>query len=253
MPLASLQQIVQSTAAAAAAGRLLSAGLARRQAGLFSFVAVYVVCAASLAVLSPDSPAYFWAYLFFDFLSCCLSVWSVAEMFTLSMIGYPGIRTAALRTLFGCLAFSALLTLAIALASWGNRHNGKSHLYYVEVADRSIVFALAVVVAGLIWFLSRYPLHLHRNTYVSCGFFSALLLIRAGADLLYSFSPHFFSHYVDPVEAVLCCLAFLGWACLLTSESAPRPVRVSYEKPDERELLRQLDAMNRMLGGVERR
>jgi len=253
MPPITVAELLQGVAALAAAVRLLSLGLARRQTALLSFVVFNCVTLLLFVSLRSSSPLYFWVFIAYTVLNWAAGFWAVREMFGLSMGAYPGIRTAARWALCATMALAGLLSAAVTVSSWGSGRNGRSNLFYIEVADRSFLFSLAVIVAGLIFFLSRYPLHLLRNTYVSCGFFSAILLCQAAADLFDSVSAHLYSYESDLAISLVCGVLYVGWTALLRREEAPANGRITFEKPDERELLGELEAMNRLLGRVGRR
>jgi len=253
MPTLNEAELFQSAAAMVAAVRLLTLGLARRQNSLVSFLFVTALALLVLSFLAPASQEYFRVFLVSTVLFWLVSFQSVKEMFALSMIEYPGIRTAARWTLYVSLGTSFLVSAALTLSHWQRGPHGAVNLYYIQVADRVIVLTLAVIVAGLLFFLSRYPLHLSRNTYVSCGFFSAVFLCQAAADLIDTFDTRLYSTFFDTCEALLCGVLFVGWAVLLRSETAAPACRVTFDAPRETDLLRQLDAMNRLLSRVGRR
>ena len=116
----------------------------------------------------------------------------------------------------------------------------------------STVF-LAVVILILMLFLSRYPLHLGRNTMVASGFFSAMFLAQAVVRLIDSVSPHLFAGYADYSEVGFTSLCFLGWGFMLQAADAPAPTRVPVNKPREAELLQQLESLNQILSRSARR
>ena len=253
MPTLNEAEIFQSAAALLAALRLLTLGLARRQKGLFSFLCTTSAVCFTLSFLPPASPNYFWIFLSGTLITWLVSIRAVREMFTLSLSEYPGIRTAAGWSLYASLTFSLLISAGLTFSHWQRGPHGTVSLYYVQVVDRVIGLALSVVVAGMMLFLSRYPLHLSRNTNISCFFFSAVFLAQAGIDLVDTFDTKLYSLSFDTVEVLICSGLFVGWTLLLRSEAEAPSRRVSFEDPRESELLRQLDAMNRLLSRVERR
>jgi hypothetical protein len=250
MPAIYLAEFLQGAAAAVAAYRLLSAGLARTQWALFSFLVLNAAALAVLGSLPVASHPYFWIFIGYTALNWLVSCLAVREMFALSMGGYPGIRSAARWSLY--LSVTVAVSLSFLMAALAPTRNGRTNFFYIQLADRSIAFSLAVVVAGLLLFLSRYPLHLSRNTYVSCSFFSAILLCQAAVDLIDSLRTLLFSRYADTAEVLICGLAFLGWAAMVRPERESLSGRITFVRPDETELLRQLEAMNRLLTRVGR-
>ena len=123
----------------------------------------------------------------------------------------------------------------------------RTNLYYILVVQRSVVFTLAIIIVSILLFLTRYPLRLHRNSYVSTVFFSAVFLSEAVEMLIDSLSPHFHSTGVDVAQIGFAAACFVGWAWMLKPEIVGAPVRVTFENPHERELLQQLESLNRLL------
>ena len=82
---------------------------------------------------------------------------------------------------------------------WNTGAHGRQKwgVFYFEVAQRSIVFSLAVVIIAIIFVLSKYPLHLGRNTYVSCAFFSVLFLSEAVQLFVDAMMRELYNRYVD--------------------------------------------------------
>lgn len=76
-------------------------------------------------------------------------------------------------------------------------------------------------------------------------------------DLIDSFREYLFSYQADIAGAMIYAALYAGWAWRLKPETVPEVAaesrQISFEKPDEAELLRQLEAMNRLLIRVGRR
>jgi hypothetical protein len=246
-------EYIQSAASLLAAARLLKLGLARRQTAPLCFLFLFAVSCLVLSSLSAVSAGYFRVFLICTVLNWVISIWVVRDMFRLSLERYPGIQTAARWTLYSSLILSALVSIGLTFSPWQGSPHGRTNLYYVELTDRVIVLTLAVIVAGLLFFLSRYPLHLSRNTYVSCGFFSVIFLSQAIADMIDSFAAWLYSIPFDTAEVLLGGALFLGWALLLRPDNVASPQRFSFDAPRETDLLRQLDSMNQVLSRVGRR
>lgn len=246
--------ISQAAAAAFAAARLLQFRLIGRFAYLFSYLIATALFAAGLSVLDRRSPAYYWTYL-----ASGPTIWATAslavyQMFALVFRDYPGLKTAGRWALNGALALSIITSVVILRMPWSFLSARSTALYYELVLDRSVHFGLAAIIIVLILFLSRYPLHLDRNTYVASGFFSAVFLAESITRFIDGFSPILFSHRVDNPEIVFVALAFAGWGIMLRAASAaPIPARAAANPGREAELLRQLDALNGILTRSVRR
>lgn len=249
-----LADFLQAAVAAVAAVRLFNLGLNRRQPALFAYLIYTALYLFALGSIPSNSAIYFWLYMFFDVLNWIVSLFVVREMFALVLDDYPGIRTAGRWTMYGAIALALTGSLAIARIFWGGGPNGRSpHLYYLLVANRSIVFTLSVVIISILLFLSRYPLHLHRNTYVSSIFFGAVFLSEALVTLIDSLGAHLYSPYADTVQVGFAALCLVAWTMMLGPIRDTAAARITFESPQDHELLQQLDSLNRLLSRAGRR
>ena len=239
--------ISQATAAAFTVARLLQFRLARRFPFLCSYLLFIAVASAFLSVVAELSRLYFWTFMIVEPLSWCVAALAVFEMFALVFANYPGLRTAGRWALYAALGASAFISVSIALTFPRGGSPSSRWLFFELGFDRSVHFSLTVVIAILMWFLSRYPLHLDRNTYIASTVFSAMFLAQAAVKLIDSVSPHLFARYADYPEVAFEALCFLGWGIFLQAANAPAPVRAPVNKPREAELLRQLDSLNGIL------
>ena len=245
--------ISQAAAAAFAAARLLHFGMHRRFLFLCSYLLIVAFSCTVFSVLSHKSKAYFWLYLIANPAIWCAAVLSILEMFTLIFRDYPGLRTAGRWSLNVALALSLSVSFLSLRMPWPNESSNTQWLFYELSLDRSIHFGLAVVTVILLTFLSRYPLHLDRNTYVSSGFFSAMFLVQSLGRLVDSRSQDLFVHYADYSEVAFSALCFVGWGIMLRPVNAAAPERPVPNKPKETELLQQLETLNNILSRAGRR
>lgn len=246
--------ILQAAAAAFAAARLLQLHLFKRFAYLFAYLATTAFFDLGLSVLDRHFHEYYWTYLVADPVVWLTASFAVFQMFSLVFLDYPGLKTAGRWALNGALALSLIAAAVILRTPWSFLSTRSTTLYYEMVLDRSVHFALAAIILVLILFLSRYPLHLERNTYVASGFFSAVFLAESVTRLIDGLTPALFSHAVDNPEIVFVTLAFGAWGIMLrTASSMPKPVRAAAGNIREAELLQQLDALNGILSRSVRR
>ena len=126
-------------------------------------------------------------------------------------------------------------------------------LIYSEIVQRSVVFSLAILILTILYFLSRYPLRLPQNTYISSAFFSALFLSEALQLLIDSLQPLLSNFYLDSVQTAFAAVCLGAWAGLLQPEKAAAPSRVSFTSAHEAQLLEQLESLNQILARAARR
>lgn len=246
--------ILQAAAAAFAVARLLQYRLTSRYIYLFSYLATTALFDVGLSTLSRQSPAYYWTYV-----AASPTIWltaslAVYQMFALIFRDFPGLRTAGRWALNVALALAIIVATLILRSPLPNQSTRTIALYYELVFDRSLHFGLAAIIIVLILFLSRYPLHLDRNTYVASGFFSAVFLAESVTRLIDTLSPALYTNAVDTPEIAFVALAFAGWGVMLQAHSTrPVPARAPANPGREAELLRQLDALNTVLTRSVRR
>ncbi len=250
-----ITELPQAAAAAIAVCRLSWLRLASKFPALVAYLALDALYSFIYAVVSPRSRVYFWVYVAAVPLECILSIFAVRELMALIFDNYPGIRTVGRWTLYAGIALAMSLSLLAAkLLSGGyySSYHTKWGLYYLQSVQRSIVFSLAVAIIALLFVLSKYPLHLGRNTYVSSIFFSALFLSEAARLVIDALARDFFNHYVDWSEAFFITSCMAGWAFMLRPQPAPVS-RVAFSTPAEDRLLQQLDALNQLMTRAARR
>jgi hypothetical protein len=242
--------MLQAVAAAFAIVRLLQSGLLRRFPFLCIYLAVIAVMSGVLSVVDEQSKLYFKTYMLAEPASCVAAALAVYEMFALIFRDYRGLRTAGRWTLYVALAASFGVFVFIARFAGGELPQGTVNsqiLFYELILDRSVNFALTAIIVMLMWFLSRYPLNLERNTYVASGFFSAMFLSEAAVKLIDSVSPHLFARYADYPELGFAAVCFVGWGAMIRPANATVPARAHVNLPREAELLQQLTSLNDIL------
>jgi hypothetical protein len=243
---------VQAAAAAIAVGRLVYVGLAKRFPAVLAWLILEAISNFAYSILSPRSQAYFYTYFAVTPLDCILSILAVRELVNLIFTNYPGIRTVGRWAIYAGIVVAIVVSSALTI-SWTNTyHHKKWGLYYLESAQRSIVFSLVVVILAILFALSKYPLRLGRNTWVTSAFFSTLFLSEAAVLLFDSLAPNFYNHVADTTESFFIAACVGIWAFLLQPHSVPVS-RVAFASPQEEHLLRQLDALNQLMNRAARR
>jgi len=248
-------ELILASAASAALIRLIYLNLARAFPALVTYLAFVAVMNLGYGLLNQASEIYYWSYVVLEPVECVLSIIAVRELFALMFNAYPGIRTGGRWVMYAGVALALSLSLLLTGFFWSSRAmvRGDARLYYVEVSERSIVFTLAFVIVTILLFLSKYPLHLGRNTLVSSAFFSVLFLGEAARLLIDSLAPKLNIHAVDWAGTVFMSLCLFGWAAMLKPESRVAPAQIRFTSPDEDHLLRQLDSLNQLMTRAARR
>jgi hypothetical protein len=248
------EEFFESAAASLAIGRLTQLRLLARFPGLAAYLSLIAVSHFIGGILPPQSLQYFWFYIGLIPVECLLGIFAVRELIALIFSNYPGIRTVGRWALYGGIAFSVSTSLLLTKVFWysGAHPRSKWGVFYFEAAQRSIVFSLVLAIAAVLFVLSRYPLHLGRNTYVSCGFFSIMFLVEAAQLLIDSTTRVLYNHAVDAAGTLFISACLLSWASLLQPQAAPVK-QAAFTTAQEDQLLQQLDSLNRLMTRAARR
>jgi hypothetical protein len=249
-----IREFIQVPAAIAAAGRLIYFRLAERYPALLWYLGLLAVAHLIAGGLPRGSIWYFWYYLAESLVDSSVEVFAVRELIALIFADYPGIRTVGRWALYGAIAlsFATSLVLTQVFSYNGPDPRKKTALLYIELARRSIVFSLVVAIIAILFVLSKYPLNLGRNTYLSCACFSALFLIEAAQLLADSSTRLFFNELADWIAAVCASASLFAWAFLLQPYTALAP-RIAIPTAQEDHLLQQLESLNRLMTRSSRR
>jgi hypothetical protein len=242
--------LFQSAAAAAAAARLIQLRLAGRFPALLNYLLYVALLNGVLGAQNHSTILYFYSYVILEPFKCAVGILAVRELFALIFDNYPGIRTAGRWGMYAGLTVA--ISISLLTTVWTGGARGRSKLFYFEVTQRWIVFILALVICAILWSLSRYPLHLGRNTMVSSAFFSAVFLADACRLFLDSLTQYLYNLNVDRPESYFEGLCFLTWAALLRHAEDPMPERIKFSSPAEEHLLQQLAALNQLVTRASR-
>jgi hypothetical protein len=247
--------LIQTVAASAAAVRLMRLNLGKHFPALLAYLLFLAGINLALGLMSDTSMLYFWSYLVIQPLKCIFSVIAVRELFALTFERYPGIRSVSRWVMYTGVGLSLAISLMITGFFWQGAAAGRahSHLFYFEISVRSVVFSLAAAIIANLIFLSKYPLHLSKNTLVCSFFFSAMFIGQACGLLYDSLTPELHNHYIDSIGEffVIACLA--GWAAMLKPEPARAPAKICFSSQHEDHLLEQLNSLNQLMTRSARR
>ena len=244
--------LLQTTAAVLAVGRLLQLKLGSRFPALLTWLMVTACGEFALISSQQRSDVYFRTWLIVAPVESIFGIMAVRELFALVFRDYPGIRSTGRWGMYTGLGVAASGSIVLANAFRRTTGHGSLLLFNAEVLQRSVVFSLAIVIFTILFFLSRYPLNLGHNTYVSSSFFSAIFLSEALRLLIDSLSRRLNNPVVDFAEAAFISVCLVFWTFLLQHADTPVPERVSFSSPQEEHLLEQLASLNHMLSRAGR-
>jgi hypothetical protein len=248
-------ELFVSAAAALTAGRLLRLRLAARFPALMVWLAFFSLSSCIAAVVPQELPVYLRLYVMVVPLNSLFAILAVRELFELIFGNYPGIRTVGRWAMYGAVCLAVAGTLTTTKLFWSQTATGRalSGVYYLQLGQRSVVFALAVIIITLLFSISRYPLHLDWNVYVSGGFFGAVFLSQAARSLMDSLGPRLHNDYVDWTTNLFVAAFLFAWAGRLRHETARAVPDARLSSAAEDHLLGQLASLNHVLTRVAQR
>jgi hypothetical protein len=258
MDSASVVQFIESAAAVGALARLTQLKLAGRFPALFGWLAILAATDFSFGLLPQRSALYFWIYVCSQPAANVLSILAVRELLGIVFVDYPGIRSIGRWFTYIGVALASTASLATSMLLVRDTSHVSIHLYYVEVLDRSVVFTLAVIIISVLFALSRYPLHLSRNSIVSSVFFSSIFLSDTVRLLIDSLAIRLNNRMADIAEEIVISGCLGAWAVMLSRQEVTGPAQVqqptlvTFANPAEAQLLGELDALNRLLSRAAR-
>lgn len=247
-------EIFQSAAGVTAAAQLIRLDLSKKFPAIFWYATFVAILNLALGAMERSSIPYFWTYVLIAPLENIFSIFVVRELITVMFGRYPGIRTVGRWAMYAGIGISITLSILVTKYFWyaGAIGRKKWGLFYIEITQRAIMFSLVVAIVAMLFALSRYPLHLSRNTYLSCGFFSALFLMTAARLFIDAAAQSLYTNVFDWTVSACLALCLGSWAFLLRPETATA-TQIAFSTPREERLLQQLEALNQLLSRAARR
>ncbi|HEY3836137.1 MAG TPA: hypothetical protein VGL72_06180 [Bryobacteraceae bacterium] len=234
----------------AAVLRVVHSGLYRVYPFFFSFLTVSLTLELAAAVAGTKSRLFFYTYVSLEPLRNVLYILVVWELFSVIFRNYAGLRSLS-RWVMGAAAAIAPIGFVISLAAHGSVYASYSRFVSNVVQfERGVSMGLVVFILIMLYFISRYPIKLPRNSVVLCLFYSVWFLIDAMVLLASSFLPRASGRViVNVTQALLEICCYFSWAWLLSRAGEFQETRVRRDiAPDvEESLIQELNAMNQML------
>ena len=234
----------------AAVVRVVYARLYRVYPFFFGFLTVSLTLEIAAAVAGTKSRLFFYSYASLEPVRNLLYILVVWELFSVIFRNYAGLRSLS-RWVMGAAAAIAPVGFVISLAARGSAYASHSRFVSNIVQfERGVTMGLVVFILIMLYFISRYPIRLPRNSVALCLLYSVWFLIDAAVLLASSFlTPANGRVIVNVTQAFLEIGCYLGWAFLLSPSGEFRETRVRRDlSPDvEQSLIQELDAMNQAL------
>ncbi|HCC56789.1 MAG TPA: hypothetical protein DEQ47_05915 [Solibacterales bacterium] len=229
--------------------RLLQSGLRKPRNLLLAYLGLQIIEAAVSLGFGPSTSFAFWLYIVGSPIRWVLYVALISEIYAAVFSNYPGIRTVIKSSMLSALLLASLFSSVLAWYTWREHAVWAGHLYYFELAQRTVLLTLIFFVLLLFVLVSRYPLRADHNLLASSLGFCALFSLEASALLLEWVYPGVFTRQLNLVLAGFSTICYVVWAVNLRTSTAPAVIR----RPEpataahEDDLLQQLSAINATL------
>lgn len=228
--------------------RLMQSGLRKPRNLLLAFLAIQISEATVAVAFGLGTPVEFWFYVIAVPLRWILYIALIGEIYSAVFSHYPGIRTAVRSSMWSALVLATLFSSVLAWSTWREHSVWAGHLFYFELAQRTVLLALIFFVILLFVLVSRYPLQADPNLMASTMAFCALFTLEALALLVEWIYPGAYLLDLNLGLSGFGIVCYVAWAVslrrstLVAIERPPAP-----RDPDEEDLLRQLSAINATL------
>jgi hypothetical protein len=228
-------------------GRLVLAGLFRVYPVFFALVCVSALQQAAAVYFGNSSLLYFYSFVVLRPICILLSVLVVWELFNVIFRNYAGLRSLS-QWVMGAAAAIALLGFVISITGNGSMFRS-GYMRALIRLERGIALGLVIFIIAMLYFISRYPMKLPRNSVAHSILYSVWFLGDAAILLASSFLKSNHLQVLNNGSAAFESACYIGWTILLTKEGEYQETRMRRDIPPETEksLIGELDAMNAML------
>ena len=194
------------------------------------------------------SAAYFWAYFITAPVLWLSYFLVVREIYALIFNAYKGIYTVTRWSMYAAWVL-AIVVSTLSIVVTHSAAAGESHLKYVLTMERGVVFSLVLFLPLALYFLSHYPIALHRNAVVHSILYSTFFLADAGMHAINATASAGVSHLANLALMAITGICFGAWSVLLTRKGEVREVNAirRHNPANDARLLAQLNAMNETL------
>jgi hypothetical protein len=175
-----------------------------------------------------------------------LVVW---ELFDVIFRNYAGLRSLS-RWAMGIGAVIAPAGLILTIIASSSTSFTSSRFVRLAIRfERGITFGLVIFIVIMLYFISRYPIKLPRNSLVLVILYGLWFLGDSAVLLSAGFLSSRYRHIVNDALSVLEVGSYLGWAVLLSKDGECRESRIHRHISPENEkiLIGELVAMNGLL------
>lgn len=228
--------------------RLVHSGLARVYPIFLCLMALNVALQFPAVLFGLSSRRYFYIYAAVEPIMEFFYVFVVLELFSKIFRNYPGLRSLS-RLVLGVGGALAPVGFVLAVAAPGVAIFSSKYLTKMVAFQRGLDMTLVIFILLMLFFISRYPIRLPRNTIVHCTIYCIWFLGEAfvflGSSLLSGASVYLVNVSLSVLQ-VGCCL---GWAMMLSREGETRETRIRQRisRQQEESLIHQLGTLNSLL------
>jgi hypothetical protein len=254
MPIATVFKVLDTVillASLLTALRLLKSGLSKQYPVLTVYLLYTAPYLAGPLVLDLKSLVYYDFWLASEPLLWILEILLVRELCSGVLAQYQGIRTMGRWMIYGGMVISIAISLLTLLPNIRSSLSQRSRILAMFTGmARGVNLALAVFLLLMLFLVSRYPVRLSRNVLLNTGVFTLFFLCNTLNAILSTVFDLRLGLKAATLLATLSCGCAIVWLLFLTPAGEKVESHWPHFSPDyEDYLLRQLDSLNRALGG----
>jgi hypothetical protein len=217
----------------------------------FSFLCVPLVLQTAIVFYGAGSLVFFYCYVVLQPIRTVLYILVVWELFSVIFRNYAGLRSLS-RWVMGIAAAIAPLGFVLTFLGTGSVYRSTSRFVQSVVRfERGIALGLVIFIIIMLYFISRYPIKLPRNSVVLCMLYSIWFLGDAAILLASSFiaDSNDGRRFVNDAGYFLEIGCYIAWTLMLSKAGEYQETRVRRDisLEDEKSLIGELDAMNELL------
>lgn len=230
--------------------RVAQLGLYRTYRYFFLFLCISVLINFPGVFFGIRGLPFFYTYVVLEPIRNVLFILVVWELFSVIFKNYAGLRSLS-RWVMGLAAFVAPLGFVLSMIAKGSQaFHGSVYVRLLVRFERGLAFGLVIFILIMLFFISRYPIKLPRNSIVHCILYSVWFVGDAAILLASGFLPMGLGpHVINRGQPILEIACYLGWTLFLSKagEYQETQVRKDISAEQEQFLIHELDSINELV------
>ena len=243
-----LVTIILAVAAACCAVRLYYLDLIAVYPAVFAFLVLQLATSAASNAISRASDDYAFLYVVVSVSEWIVYGFLIHEIFSLIFKDFPGIAFAGRSSVYVALVWTGAICTATLVWIFQFRRQPATLLNSLQFLSDTLIVGFAVLIAAVLYSVSKYPLRLRYNLVYNSTCFGAVLLGEAIGILMDLGTGRRYTADINLAVSLVAALAVTAWPLLLSHEGQTAlKLHPHLSRSTERELLDELAAVNKLL------